>query len=75
MARFRDMKVEKKHAVIRRDGGRCVLVNTGAPPEQTQVNGQAVRDRHELSDGDRIQLGNVVLRFQTRAAQGKKKSA
>jgi hypothetical protein len=68
VALFRDMKVEKKHAAIRRDGGRYVLVNTGAPPEQTQVNGQAVRDRHELSDGDRIQLGNVVLRFQARAA-------
>jgi pSer/pThr/pTyr-binding forkhead associated (FHA) protein len=63
------MKVEKKHAVIRREASRYVLVNNGAPAEQTLVNGQAVRDRCELRDGDRIQLGNVVLRFQARAAQ------
>jgi hypothetical protein len=74
VALFRDMKVEKKHAVIRRERGGYVLVNSGAPPEQTQVNGQAVRDRHELNDGDRIQLGNVVLRFQTRAAARNPKS-
>ena len=73
VALFRDMKIEKKHAVVRREGSRYVLVNSGAPPEQTQVNGQAVRERQELSDGDRIQLGNVVLRFQTRAAQARKK--
>ncbi len=69
VALFRDMKVEKTHAVIRRERGRYVLVNSGAPPEQTQVNGQAVRDRHELDDGDRIQLGNVVLRFHLRAVR------
>src|SRR5439155_1729355 len=68
IALFRDMKVAKKHAFIRREGSRYVLVNNGAPPEQTLVNGQAVRDRVELRDGDRIQLGNVVLRFQARAA-------
>ena len=73
IALFRDMKVEKKHAFIRRDRNRYVLVNNGAPPEQTTVNGQAVRERCELHDGDRIQLGNVVLRFQARAAQARKK--
>jgi hypothetical protein len=73
IALFRDMKVEKKHAVIRHERGGYVLVNTGAPPEQTLVNGQAVRDKQQLKDGDRIQLGNVVLRFQARAAQARKK--
>jgi hypothetical protein len=73
IALFRDMKVEKRHALIRRDGRRHVLVNNGAPPEQTLVNGEAVRQPRDLKDGDRIQLGNVVLRFQTRAAQGRKK--
>jgi hypothetical protein len=71
IALFRDMKVEKKHAVIRRERSGYVLVNNGAPPEQTLVNGQSVRDRHDLKDGDRIQLGNVILRFQTRAAAGR----
>ena len=34
-------------------------------------------DRCELHDGDRIQLGNVLLRFQMRAAQasGQRKPA
>jgi hypothetical protein len=72
VALFRDMKVEKKHALVRREGSRYLLVNNGAPPEQTLVNGQAVADRVELRDGDRIQLGNVVLRFQARAAANKK---
>ncbi len=72
IALFRDMKVEKKHALIRREQSRYVLVNNGAPPEQTLVNGQAVHDRCELRDGDRIQLGNVVLRFQARAARARR---
>jgi hypothetical protein len=71
IALFRDMKVEKRHAVIRGAASGYVLVNSGAPPEQTLVNGEAVPDRRELRDGDRIQLGNVVLRFQTKAARTK----
>jgi hypothetical protein len=73
VALFRDMKVEKRHAFIRRLGGRYVLVNNGAPPQETTVNGEPVRDKRELSDGDRIQLGNVVLRFQARAAHSRKR--
>jgi hypothetical protein len=69
VALFRDMKVEKHHAVIRRQGARYVLVNTGAPPECTLVNGEPVARSRELQDGDRVQLGEVVLRFQTRAAR------
>jgi CDP-diglyceride synthetase len=69
IALFRDMKVEQRHAVIRRDGNRYVLVNNGAPAEHTLVNGQAVSQMRALYDGDRIQLGNVVLHFQMRAAR------
>jgi hypothetical protein len=72
IALFRDMKVEKKHAFIRREGSRYVLVNNDAPPEQTLVNGEPVRQAHDLNDGDRIQLGNIVLRFQLRAAVARK---
>jgi hypothetical protein len=68
IALFRDMKVEKKHALIKRVDGRYVLVNRGSPPEYTLVNEGPVRDARELHDGDRIQLGNVILRFQLRAA-------
>jgi hypothetical protein len=68
IALFRDMKVEKKHATIKRIGPRYVLVNNGAPPQFTLVNEVPVAQQLELHDGDRIQLGNVLLRFQARAA-------
>jgi Inner membrane component of T3SS, cytoplasmic domain len=68
IALFRDMKVEKKHAFIKRMDGRYVFVNHGSPPQQTLLNGSPVPNARELQDGDRIQLGNVLLRFQLRAA-------
>ncbi len=68
IALFRDMKIEKQHAHIRRVQNRYVLINNNAPPENTLVNDQPVRTNKELQDGDRIQLGNVVLRFHSRAA-------
>ncbi len=70
IALFRDMRVEKRHAVIARDDeDRYVLRNQGAPPEWTRVNDVPVAQACELVDGDRVQLGNVVLRFQRREAQ------
>jgi predicted component of type VI protein secretion system len=68
IALFRDMRVEKQHVVIRRAGKRYFLHNKGAPPEFTRVNEQPIVGERELAEGDRIQLGNVVLRFQMRAA-------
>jgi Inner membrane component of T3SS, cytoplasmic domain len=68
IALFRDMKVEKRHCVIKNVGGKYVLVNNGAPPEFTRVNDVPVADQRELADGDRIQLGSVILKFQLRAA-------
>ena len=70
IALFRDMRVEKRHAVIKHDDeGRYVLVNQGAPAEWTRVNDVPVSQACDLVDGDRVQLGNVVLRFQRREAQ------
>ncbi len=70
IALFRDMKVEKKHALIQREGpNRFILVNQNAPPEHTLVNDEPVPNCRDLADGDRIQLGNVVLRFHLRAAR------
>ena len=68
IALFRDMRVQKKHCYIKRHGERYVLVNNGAPPGDTLVNEVPVADSRDLQDGDRIQLGNVILRFQLRAA-------
>src|SRR5262249_51164868 len=59
IALFRDMKVEKRHAYIKRVGERYVLVNNNAPPENTRVNDVPVQRTRELQDGDRLQLGNI----------------
>ncbi|HYV34331.1 MAG TPA: FHA domain-containing protein, partial [Gemmataceae bacterium] len=75
IALFRDMKVEKKHAFIKRTGPKYVLVNNGAPPQFTLVNETPVSHSRELNDGDRIQLGNVLLRFQARAAVNRPRPA
>jgi len=68
IALFRDMKVEKKHCHIQQVSGKYYLVNNGAPKEWTLVNESPIADRIELKDGDRIQLGNIILKFQLRAA-------
>jgi len=73
IALFRDMRVEKRHALIQREGPRYILKNNNAPPDFTLVNGERVPSFRELRDGDRLQLGNVVLRFQLRAAQNRKR--
>src|SRR5438477_381048 len=48
IALFRDMKVEKKHAYIKRIGPRYLLVNNGAPPQFTLVNETPVAQSVEL---------------------------
>jgi len=73
IALFRDMRVEKQHALIQRDGPRYLLVNASAPADYTRVNGVPVATYHELHDGDRIQLGQVVLRFQLRVAHNRRR--
>jgi hypothetical protein len=69
VALFRDMKVEKKHALIRR-GPEGYYLMIQAPAGQTQINGMAAVGERKLADGDRLQLGNVLLRFQLREAKG-----
>lgn len=73
IALFRDMKVEKRHCYIKRFNEKYFLVNIGAPPENTLVNERPVPQSIELKDGDKIQLGNVLLRFQLRAAANRLK--
>jgi pSer/pThr/pTyr-binding forkhead associated (FHA) protein len=74
IALFRDQLVEKRHAVIQRKGSRYLLLNPTAPPGQTKVNDEPVARDRPLQDGDRIQLGNIVLRFQMRAAKNREKA-
>jgi hypothetical protein len=72
IALFRDMKIDKWHARICRERDRFVLYNR-ATAQQTQVNGVAVADACVLEDGDRIQVGDVILRFQRKAARARRR--
>jgi pSer/pThr/pTyr-binding forkhead associated (FHA) protein len=65
---LRDMTVEKRHALIQRKGNSYIFINHNSPPQQTLVNDAPVEQSCALQDGDRIQLGQVVLRFLRRAA-------
>jgi hypothetical protein len=70
---FRDMRVEKRHALIQREGKRFVFRNRQSPPDLTRVNDEPVLDSRDLQDGDRIQVGGILLRFQMRAAKTKER--
>ena len=57
-----DTGVSRRHAQLERMGGRFILQDDGSR-NGTFIGGERVK-RHELRDGDRIQLGpNVQLRF------------
>ena len=60
---------------IVRQGEIFVLMNNGAPAESTKVNDVPVGASVTLQDGDRVQLGNVLLRFQMREARNRVKKA
>ncbi len=69
VALFRDMRVQKRHAFIRHEGRKYVLVNGEAAPGETLVNGDPLTAVRDLQDGDRIELGGVLLRFQLRGTR------
>jgi hypothetical protein len=57
-----DPTVSKRHAELRRRGGDVVLIDLGST-NGTRVNGMVVRER-VLADGDNINVGAAVLRFE-----------
>src|SRR5687768_4612865 len=59
---LRDGKVSRHHASIMRDGDGWVLVDAESR-HGTFANGERV-SRHELADGDQLQIGSTVLRFE-----------
>ncbi len=64
VALFRDMTVQRQHVRIERSKNGYVLHNLGAPPEFTRVNDIPVTQPCVLHDGDRLQVGKIVLRFE-----------
>jgi hypothetical protein len=57
-----DPNVSRKHAEVRRDGGRWILVDLGST-NGTLVNGKLAKE-HPLHNGDRIAFGTSELRFE-----------
>ncbi|MPZ71372.1 MAG: FHA domain-containing protein, partial [Actinobacteria bacterium] len=60
-----DQNVSRKHAELRHEGGRWMIVDLGST-NGTSVNGTLARE-HELDHGDRITFGSIELIFETRA--------
>ena len=56
-----DANVSRRHAEIRRDAGRWVLVDLGST-NGTVVNGKLARE-HPLKDGDKLTFGKTELVF------------
>lgn len=61
-----DPNVSRRHAELRRAGGRWVLVDLGST-NGTTVNGKLAREHH-LSDGDTLGFGTSELRFEIRGS-------
>lgn len=60
-----DPNVSRRHAELRREGDRWMLVDLGST-NGTLVNGKLTRE-HGLSDGDRLTFGSSELVFRTRS--------
>ncbi|MBK5227278.1 MAG: DUF3662 and FHA domain-containing protein [Actinobacteria bacterium] len=61
-----DQNVSRKHAEIRHEGGRWLIVDLGST-NGTSVNGKLARE-HSLGGGDRITFGSTELIFETKGA-------
>lgn len=59
-----DSNVSRRHAELRNDGGRWVLVDLDST-NGTLVNGKLAKE-HTLSDGDRLTFGTSELLFSTK---------
>ncbi|MFW5866571.1 MAG: FHA domain-containing protein [Armatimonadota bacterium] len=60
-----DRFISSRHALVCLREGRRILVDRGST-NGTFVNGDRVEDEVELSDGDRIALGNTVVEYHAR---------
>jgi hypothetical protein len=63
---FGDPQIEKRHARIRREGQRHILIDEGYG---TYLNDELIHGSRALQSGDTIRLGKCVLRFGERQKQ------
>jgi two-component system cell cycle response regulator len=59
----RDIEVEPRHAKIYCESGRGYVIRDLGTGEGVAVNDEFLEDEYQLSDGDRITLGDSVLEF------------
>jgi pSer/pThr/pTyr-binding forkhead associated (FHA) protein len=58
-----DTEVSRVHAILERAGGHWTLVDDGLSRNGSFVNGQRVRGRRRLADGDELAVGRTRLLF------------
>ena len=58
-----DTEVSRVHAILERAGGHWTLVDDGLSRNGSFVNGQRVRGRRRLDDGDELAVGRTRLLF------------
>jgi pSer/pThr/pTyr-binding forkhead associated (FHA) protein len=58
-----DSEVSRAHAMLERVGGAWTLVDDGLSRNGSFVNGQRLRGRRRLEDGDIIAVGHTVVAF------------
>jgi pSer/pThr/pTyr-binding forkhead associated (FHA) protein len=58
-----DTEVSRLHAVLEREGGEWTIADEGLSRNGSFVNGQRLRGRRRLCDGDAIMVGNTLLAF------------
>jgi hypothetical protein len=56
-------EVSRTHAIVERVGSAWTLVDDGLSRNGSFVNGQRVRGRRRLDDGDTIRIGNTLLAY------------
>ncbi|OJH39602.1 FHA domain-containing protein [Cystobacter ferrugineus] len=66
--RLRDIAVSRRHACIRQQEGAFLLEDQDSP-NGVYLNGKRVEAPQALQDGDIIELGRTLLRFQAPAAE------
>jgi pSer/pThr/pTyr-binding forkhead associated (FHA) protein len=63
-----DHEVSRLHAVLTREGGEWTIADEGLSRNGSFVNGQRLRGRRRLGDGDAIKIGATLLVFVDGAA-------
>lgn len=66
---LRDPLASKTHAEISIDAGRFLLKDLGSR-NGTFLNGQRMREPHELADGDIVRIGTTRVRFRAEMPEG-----